>query len=150
VDRLFDRLGELLRSTLTDSDMRDEPLDEELSEAWEELEGYMSGQEDPGPNRRGPSGGSRRHRTGAYGSGGFSTFEADELRKDFANLEIPFGAPLSEVRAAYRRLMRTYHPDRHASNPEKARIATEITQRLNQSFRRILEYYGQSSKHHAS
>ena len=34
-------------------------------------------------------------------------------------LDLPYGAELSEVKTSYRKLMRKYHPDMHASNPQK-------------------------------
>jgi curved DNA-binding protein CbpA len=33
--------------------------------------------------------------------------------------------------------LRRYHPDRYGRDPEKQALATQITQRLNDSFRRI-------------
>src|SRR5687767_7998959 len=45
--------------------------------------------------------------------------ETADIRRYYANLELPIGAPLSEVKAAYRRLMRRYHPDRHQHDPDR-------------------------------
>lgn len=49
-------------------------------------------------------------------------------------LELPYGADLKAVRHAYRRLLAKYHPDRHAQDPEKQRMANELTQALNHAF----------------
>lgn len=49
-----------------------------------------------------------------------------QLRRYYANLELREGASLAEVKAAYRRLVRTYHPDRHAGDPAAARITMEL------------------------
>jgi curved DNA-binding protein CbpA len=57
-----------------------------------------------------------------------------EIRRYYANLELPIGAPLSEVKAAYRRLMRRYHPDRHQHDPERAKAANELAQRLREAY----------------
>lgn len=35
----------------------------------------------------------------------------------YANLELPYGATLEEVKVAWKRLMKQYHPDRHAHRP---------------------------------
>ena len=35
--------------------------------------------------------------------------------------------------------MRTYHPDRYADDPERQRVATQISAKLNASFNRIRE-----------
>lgn len=65
----------------------------------------------------------------------------EELRQDYRNLEVEFGAPLEAVRKSYRSLMVIYHPDRYASNPKKLQIATEITKKLGESYRRIKSFY---------
>ena len=46
-------------------------------------------------------------------------------------------APLDEVKSAYRRQMRRYHPDRHADDPEKVRIANEVSQQLREAYEAI-------------
>lgn len=51
----------------------------------------------------------------------------------YANLELEPGAEFSDIKAAYRRLLRLYHPDRHAHDPEQARTAEEISKRLNEA-----------------
>jgi len=48
------------------------------------------------------------------------------LRRCYANLELPEGASLDEVKAAYRRLVRTYHPDRHGGDPAAQRVMVEL------------------------
>ena len=63
-----------------------------------------------------------------------------EIRRAYARLEVPFGADLDEVRRAYRALMRKYHPDRHASDPERERVATEISQKLTVSYNVLVDY----------
>jgi curved DNA-binding protein CbpA len=43
-------------------------------------------------------------------------------------------------------LMLKYHPDRHAGDPQKQRLALEIAKKINQSFERIRSNHeGQSS-----
>src|SRR5512137_1520766 len=59
---------------------------------------------------------------------------AAQLRQYYANLELAEGASWQEVKSAYRRLMRRYHPDRHAADPEKARIANELAQKLRVAY----------------
>ena len=63
-----------------------------------------------------------------------------KLRQAYARLEVPFGSDRPTVRAAYRSLMRRYHPDRHASDPERERIATEISQRLTVAYELVNDY----------
>ncbi len=51
----------------------------------------------------------------------------------FANLELPNGSSFAEVRSAYRRLQRKYHPDRHWAYVDKAATAEEIAKGLNEA-----------------
>ncbi len=136
MDKIFDRLTDMLRSMGGSSaDSFSYTSDEDLRDAFEELENYMNGAETSasGTRFRGTSPG--------YGRTQSPLGVPESLRKDFANLDLPFGATLEKARAAHRKLMVTYHPDRHAANPDKQRIATEITQRVNSSFQRIRRYY---------
>lgn len=59
---------------------------------------------------------------------------AEQLRQYYANLELPDGASWAEVKSAYRRLMRRYHPDRHAGDADKARVANELSQKLRVAY----------------
>jgi hypothetical protein len=63
-----------------------------------------------------------------------------EIRQAYARLEVPFGSDLETVRKAYRQLMRRYHPDRHAQDPERERVATEIAQKLTVSYNILVDY----------
>lgn len=127
---IFDRLGNLIRTILDDDGTGNGAsarfADPDEHAAWQELEEYMrSGSNDAPPSFDAPG------RTGMPAS----------LRKDFRNLEVAVGAPLPEVRTAYKRLMAAFHPDRHSADPDKLRTATEVTKKLNQSFQRIRTYY---------
>lgn len=140
---VFDRLGNLLKSILDEEDRRPE-TDPDYASAWDELNQYMSGGnggfedsrfEETGWSRSGQSG------TGYASRGAGFDSVPEELRQDYRNLEVEFGAPMDQVRKAYRSLMVTYHPDRFASNPRKLQIATEITKKLGESYRRIKSYH---------
>ena len=62
------------------------------------------------------------------------------LARLYANLELPYGADREAVRAARRRLLARYHPDRFAGNPDKARLATELVQGINHAHDELLKY----------
>lgn len=68
---------------------------------------------------------------------------SSELAKHYKNLELPVGASKEEVKSAWRKLMRKYHPDMHNGDPEKHRIATELTQRLTESYRYLTKHLEQ-------
>jgi DnaJ-domain-containing protein 1 len=74
---------------------------------------------------------------GSTGGRARGTSDPKRLAQYYAQLEVPFGADLAEVKAAYRRLMRKYHPDRYPNDPQKAAMATELTQKLAQAYREI-------------
>ncbi len=132
MDAFFSRVERVIKTLLkpeAESDRR--RTDSFYSEAWEELEEYLrTGAERPrsaddGRDRSGgPSGQRQRPQAAA---------------QDYRNLELPPGTDFATVKQAYRRLMRTYHPDRYAHDPERQRVATEISARLNASFNRIRE-----------
>lgn len=51
----------------------------------------------------------------------------------YANLELEPGASFEEIRSAYRRLLRRYHPDKHQDDVDKARSAEAIAKQLNEA-----------------
>jgi len=143
LDRIFDRLGNLLRALLNDG-MRGAPLNDKrrrdahqdpyLKEAWDELNAYLNDEPSSKDRQEGRASGDhqdqkdRGHR------------EKEDLKQDYANLEVPFGAAFEEVKKSYKRLLRIYHPDKNSNSPEKLQLATEITKKLNDSFNRIKKY----------
>ncbi|MFP4382902.1 MAG: J domain-containing protein [Spirochaetia bacterium] len=139
MDNFFDRLGDLLKSVIntpTETHGFRRSGDPDLDTAWEELDEYMRTGEESTPKRPGFN---RKHR-----EDGGRRYENDPtalLRKDFARLELPFGAPLTEVKQSYKKMLVRYHPDRWSADQEKMAVATEITKKINESFRRINEYY---------
>ncbi|MFH1130897.1 MAG: J domain-containing protein [Pseudomonadota bacterium] len=63
--------------------------------------------------------------------------QEQHLARLYAQLECPFGADLVAVRKAYRVLMRKYHPDMHNGDPEKQRLATELSQKLTNTYNEL-------------
>ncbi len=64
---------------------------------------------------------------------------ADEMTRAYASLELRPGADLETVKAQYRKLIRHYHPDRHAGDPEKHKVAVDLAQKLTKAYMRIRE-----------
>lgn len=52
----------------------------------------------------------------------------------YANLELPVGSSFQQIKTAYRRLIKQYHPDKFHLNPQKQMIAEEITAKLNTAY----------------
>jgi DnaJ-domain-containing protein 1 len=95
-----------------------------------------------GPRWAGTGGG--RSGTGAgtgagTGGGGSARAARDpELKKHYETLEIPVGSDWETVKAAYRRLMRKYHPDMHANkSPEKQKAANEVSTALTTAYNEL-------------
>ena len=69
---------------------------------------------------------------------GFGFGPSDKrLRELYAQLETPYGAPFTEVKTSFRRLMRKYHPDLHIGNPQKHKTATQLTMSLTQAYNEL-------------
>ena len=138
---VFDKLEEFLRTMVEQTEGHTEnTADPDYTDAWEELDEYMrfgEGRNTYGPYRNRATGTARAR----PGAGGRSRPVPPYLGEHFRNLELEFGAPLEEVQAAYKRLIRRYHPDRFGASPGKQRTATEIIKRVNASYHRILAFY---------
>jgi hypothetical protein len=137
------RPGEAGRAARPSGGSTSRPTDPDLAAAWDELNDYLGAdREGTGGNDTAGSGGRRNGSGGSRSDGGTrsSRMPPETLRTDYANLEVPFGADIETVRRSYKRLVLRYHPDRHSGNPEKLRVATEITKKVNQSFERIRSF----------
>ncbi len=60
---------------------------------------------------------------------------SDPFAQYYANLEIQPGAGREAVKSAWKRLLKKYHPDLHDADPEKRKVAGELTRRLTESYR---------------
>lgn len=67
---------------------------------------------------------------------------AADRRRWYRTLELEPGADLQQVRRAYRRLMKQYHPDRFANDPDKLKVATEVTRKLTEAYNGLMRYLG--------
>jgi DnaJ-domain-containing protein 1 len=66
--------------------------------------------------------------------------QEQQLAQYYANLELPYGASLDDVRRNYREMMRKYHPDKHAGNPERHKAATELAASLTNAYRILVDH----------
>jgi hypothetical protein len=146
---IFDRLGEVLKSYLNGEDERifgssrdfDAPFsDPDLKTAYEELNEFLGHGGRSGSARNGTAGGrawespdDTENRAGRRAAAG----PPEELRPDFAELGLPFGASAGECKAAYKKLLNIHHPDRHAGHSGNMKKATEKSARINAAYDRI-------------
>ena len=92
----------------------------------------------------GSTGASSRTGTGASaGSRGPRTpfgRQDQKIAEYYKVLDLPDGADFPQVKSAYRKLMRKYHPDRHNGNPKKLKAATELSVRVTQAYNALEEH----------
>ncbi|GHU17245.1 hypothetical protein FACS1894163_07910 [Spirochaetia bacterium] len=156
---IFDRLGDVIKSYLNDEDEkifgRTGPgsagrehrrgADPDLDAAFDELNDFLGGgsakrggwrgivDEEPG---NGPAGGNTA-RSGAGKTGGSTGAAPSALGQDFAELGLDPGASAEECKAAYKKLLKIHHPDRHAGHPGNMKKATDKSARINAAYDRI-------------
>jgi DnaJ-domain-containing protein 1 len=134
---ILDRLGNVIRSYVSSDDsetFRSGPRfsDPDLAEAYDELNDYL--------NRGGKSGASRPGtEKNTYSRPGTNRPKPppESLRPDFAELGLPFGASAEDCKAAYKKLLKIHHPDRHTSNANDFKKATEKSARINAAYDHI-------------
>ena len=68
--------------------------------------------------------------------------EQQEEKQYYAALELPHGASFEEIKAAYKRLIKQYHPDRFPNDPEKHKAAIELSQKLNIAYNYFEKKFG--------
>lgn len=78
---------------------------------------------------------------GRAGASGRPSPEADRIRW-YRTLELEPGADLPAVRKAYRRLLKQYHPDKFAKDPDKYKAATEVTRNITAAYEGLTTLLG--------
>ncbi len=94
---------------------------------------------------RGAAGSYRSGSQGASSQGASrtsGTVRNAELARCYAALEVPYGSDLPTVREAYKRLVKKYHPDRFATDPDKMAVATKLVRELNDAYERLRRHLG--------
>jgi DnaJ-domain-containing protein 1 len=133
---IWDRLGSVLKSYINDGVdhlNKEKPFgrshDDDYNAAYEELEGFLKGEKaDSGTEARPNADSRRQHRNRSVPS---------ELKADFAELGLTPEATEEECKEAYKKLLKTHHPDRHSNNPELIKNATEKSARINAAYDRL-------------
>lgn len=67
-----------------------------------------------------------------------SSAERLRLQRAYADLDLPMGASVDEVRRAYRRTMSIFHPDRFGHDQASQHMATELSRLLASAYNRII------------
>ncbi|MBZ0232233.1 MAG: J domain-containing protein, partial [Deltaproteobacteria bacterium] len=87
--------------------------------------------------RGGGYAGSSGSRTSSSAGGGARAARSSgdaQVNEWYRTLNLSPGADLAEVKSAYRQLMRKYHPDMHAGNPQKQKAANELSMRVTTAY----------------
>lgn len=61
----------------------------------------------------------------------------------YRQLDLSPGADLSQIKSSYRQLMRKYHPDMHAGNPQRQKAATELSMRVTAAYNGLVAHIEQ-------
>jgi DnaJ-domain-containing protein 1 len=120
---MYDRLGDILRDRL-DSD--EDPFD-----AWEPGEGK--------PRRAGNA--TERTPPPVKAKHPERIQVPTELVPDFRILGLLPGVSPEECKAAWKRLMKAHHPDRHVQDPLETERATRASVTITDAYRRITRWY---------
>jgi len=83
----------------------------------------------------GASSGSAR----SYSARPRSTGDAQVLEW-YRQLDLDVGADMSQIKSSYRQMMRKYHPDMHAGNPQKQKAATELSVRVTTAYNGLVAH----------
>ena len=137
MDTFFDKLGDFIQSLVSGRSTHSTKAsaDSDYQAAWDELDEYLHNGKSTQSDSRSHFG--DQHAGDDQWRARPGDCPSEDLRQDYGNLGVPFDAPFAQVKQAYKKLLREYHPDKHAGDPEKQRVATEITKRINESFARI-------------
>ena len=151
---IWGRLGDLIKSYLNDEDDKIHwrgtsggptpnrrsrygtgfsQSDPDMDAAYEELDEFLKGKD----SSEKPTGGG----TGKQAEGKRSRPVPTEIQEDFAVLGLSPQARAEECKAAYKKLLKAHHPDRHAGNPETMKNATEKTARVNAAYKRLEKWF---------
>jgi hypothetical protein len=143
---IFDRLGDVIKSYVNDEDHRifghssrpGPSGDPDLDAAYEELNDYLGGTGEKSRAAGAEASGNREQSwNGGFGGGGKPGLPPEDLRPDFAELGLPFGASAGECKAAYKKLLKIHHPDRHTGHAGNFQKATAKSARINAAYDRI-------------
>ncbi len=149
---IWNRLGSVINSYLNDfGEQTSEQFksfkgksrgDPDLDAAYDELNDFLNGNErenTPSDNPRRDNSfrreSSSQHKTETNTKK--SKLPPEELRADFEYLGVPFGADKETCKAAYKKLLKIHHPDRHAGHEGNFKKATAKSAKINAAWDRI-------------
>jgi DnaJ-domain-containing protein 1 len=64
-----------------------------------------------------------------------------QLTEWYRQLDLSIGADMAQIKTAYRQMMRKYHPDMHAANPQKQKAANELSMRVTTAYNGLVAHF---------
>ena len=64
-----------------------------------------------------------------------------QLLEWYRVLDLQLGADMAQIKTAYRKMMRRYHPDMHAGNPGKLKAANEMSMRVTGAYNGLVAHH---------
>ena len=58
----------------------------------------------------------------------------------YRQLDVQPGDDMATIKSSYRKLMRKYHPDMHAGNPQRQKAATELSMRVTAAYNGLVAH----------
>lgn len=119
---LFDRLKNIIRSTTNDflekNGLSDDEYAKAIDDEYEKEFGSLDNDSDNFDTEY-----------------EFSAPKTNPKEKIYYHtLGLEQGASFEQVKTAYKKLMKAYHPDRHQANPQKQKWAVEQSQKVNEAY----------------
>jgi curved DNA-binding protein CbpA len=141
---IWDRLGNVINSYLNDfgeqtasrlrtNTSRRYSNDPDYDAAYEELNDYLNNND----KRSNSSWRDTRQEASSKPNNASASMPPEELRADFECLGVPFGADNETCKAAYKKLLKIHHPDRHVNHEGNFKKATERSAKINAAYDRI-------------
>jgi curved DNA-binding protein CbpA len=142
---IWNRLGDVINSYINDfgeqtsgrlksNSSRGYSNDPDFDAAYEELDDFLNNKESSKKDEYARRYAEQEQRTA-------SKKTPEELRADFECLGVPFGADIETCKAAYKKLLKIHHPDRHAGHEGNFKKATEKSAKINAAWDRIEKFY---------
>lgn len=121
---LFERIKNIIRASLGDafsSSSDDSTINiEEIEKEYEKIK-----KEREAAERKNQEQQQRYYQTNA---------QLEKERQYYADLELPYGASFDEIKKAYRRLVKQFHPDKYANDRQRYETAVRLTSKLNEAY----------------
>lgn len=139
---MWDRLGSVLKSYLNDNGEGQKSgkrpsqghSDPDFNAAYEELDDFLN-------DKKKRTDGEASEGAAGERAGRNRAAPPESLNKDFAELGLGPEASFEECRAAYKKLLKIHHPDKHSQHENNMKKATEKSARVNAAYTRLEDWF---------